>query len=297
LDSVVTKRMVTTPLCAAFQLLADRTWQRMAKTHTTGILLREDALTSINLQDLYHYKGPSFTFFDFTAMEESRESGADWEWHFVQPTGAFGAAVQAKSLVGGLYDIGYRPKKGPPQIERLLRYARRHGLSPHYCFYNYWDGPAAASPFWPCPSIDRHLPLWGCAIADGLAVWELHRAGSHSLTDILPVCLPWHCLVCCPGRFTPGRPPGPATRAHGIAQYLHERAAEAFRRSRRARQRPSTRVSPPSLRDQPPERIQRLLDAEAGLTRPPADLVLRLWDGQPPQFVVVMRAQEGEGEV
>jgi hypothetical protein len=289
--------MTISPLCAAFQLLADRTWQRMAKIHTTGIRLREDALTSINLQDLHPYKGPGFTFFDFTAIEESRGSGADWEWHFIQPSGAFGAAVQAKCLRAGHYDVAYRPTRGPLQIERLLRYAKKHDVSPQYCFYNYWDGSVWRPRFWPCVSIDRDLPLWGCAVADGLAVWELHRATAYSLADILPACLPWHCLVCCPGRFTPGRPPGPATRAHGVARYLYDRAAAASSGPRRPERHRSRRVSPPNLADRPPERVERLLEVGVDQSPPPAE-VLRLWDGQPPAFVMVVRgAQEGQEEV
>ena len=211
-------------LCRGFQHMATRTWHRIRNNHTKPISIREDGITALNLQDLYELQSHEFTVVDFSPHVESSTTGADWEWWFMQPGRNFGAAVQAKALSKALdYDIAYVPKKGYHQIARLLDYSRAKGLTPMYCFYNWWSVPPMEH--WPCGSFREQDDLWGCALADGHTVWRLHRQDKHSLSDIHRHTMPWHCIVCCPGRCH-GGPMGPGTRAAGIARFLRSREAE-----------------------------------------------------------------------
>src|SRR5688572_2436382 len=124
----------------------------MYTNFTTPIRLREDGITSLNLQDIFLLLKGQVIVIDFSPHVESSSTGADWEWWFLGKSNVFGAAVQAKCLSNnGDYDIGYIPKNGYPQIERLLDYCVANALSPMYCFYNWWS--AAPSPtVWPCGS-------------------------------------------------------------------------------------------------------------------------------------------------
>jgi hypothetical protein len=81
----------------------------MARSERTGIWLREDAITALNLQDLWKFRSSGLTVVDFSPYFESTTTGADWEWWFIDAQGSFGAAVQAKSLRNGRYDFGYTP--------------------------------------------------------------------------------------------------------------------------------------------------------------------------------------------
>src|SRR5258708_2500989 len=102
--------MKPNPLCLVLRVLAERTWHRMGQSVSSGIWLREDAYTAINLQDLFEFHGRELLIVDFSPHIESNVTGADWEWWFLDRDGAFGAAVQAKCLRAGHYDLGYTPK-------------------------------------------------------------------------------------------------------------------------------------------------------------------------------------------
>jgi hypothetical protein len=172
-------------LCDTFIDLARRTWAQMERNHLTKILVDEEGITGVNLQELKIKHPYQVQIFDFTPHEESKRTGADWEWWFVDGAYAMGFAVQAKRLDRGKYDVGYKPKNNPLQIETLLRYCSIAGdISPLYCWYNYFHDENAESDF------------WGCALADGVAVYEKHMAGKYKLTDIKPISRPWHRLVC-----------------------------------------------------------------------------------------------------
>lgn len=280
-------------LCFAFQTIAHRTWERMADGRRTQIYLREDGFTALNLQDLYHYRGIDFEFIDFSPIEETDLSGADWEWWFIQPGGCFGAAVQAKSLKNSSYNIGYKPKKGLLQIERLFEYSRRNKIAPQYCFYNHWDLRSMAPTSWPCGSFSDNPPLWGCAIADGRAIWELHRLKKYDLVDVLPVCLPWHCIVCCPGVSIPVVP-GPATRARGISELLRSKGRSVYEENRNLLRRASNRGGTLRMHKDLPERIKRArrMGVEAQYQQ---NAVLELWNGKPPRFLMVI-GNENQGK-
>ena len=82
---------------------------------------------------------------------------------------------------------------------------------PVYVFYNDALNGSQVVPVSPmratrCCSFHR-LSYWGCAIA---LVRDVKRIGSNRMAKLLPVCIPWHCLLCPnmgswapPGSFLP----------------------------------------------------------------------------------------------
>jgi hypothetical protein len=263
---------VASQLCLTLQALAERTWGRMFKNQSTGITLREDGITALNLQDLATFNQATLTVVDFSPWLESRETGADWEWWFVDQQGAFGAAVQAKSLSDCTYGIDFVPNGGTTQIDRLMQYCKTNRVHPQYVFYNFWSKPQAAT--WPCPTISHHEPLWGCTIADGHAVYRLHKSGRSTLPHILPISLPWHCLTCCP----PAQSPGVGQAAYAVASVLHNvGTAEAVDSD-----------NFPVLSAGLPERVRTALAASATPDRNPRD-ALAAWGDFPPRALVLIQ--------
>jgi predicted nucleic acid-binding Zn-ribbon protein len=259
----------------------------MKKNRTTSIYLREDGITAINLQELYQYNSDKFLVFDFTPHKENKVTGADWEWWWLQGGESFGAAVQAKSLKPDYtYDIGATDRSGHPQIERLLNYSLHYHVTPFYCLYNYWNATPSSLLSWPCQSFLSRPELWGCALIDGFRAWNLHLLKRYALADILPLCMPWHCIACCPGIFSSDQV-GIATRACGIAKYLRLSRRDATDTDNAPVDDEYGDFFEPNTQDQPPQRIRQLIDAVEngdGISR---ELVNDLWDEQPPDYVLV----------
>jgi hypothetical protein len=279
-------------LCIAFQHIAARTWHRICSNHTTSISLREDGITALNLQDLYHLQSQEFIVMDFSPHVESSTTGADWEWWFMQPGRHFGAAVQAKALTTDQdYDIPYVPRNGYPQIRRLLDYSKSRGLAPMYCFYNWWLMPPLRH--WPCGSFVEQEDLWGCALADGLNVWRLHQHHKHSLADLHEYTMPWHCIVCCPGHVH-GGPEGPGTRAGGIARVLRRQRPHGQTSKPPQNQDEYAEFPEPKIVEELPERIsviRRLAQAHETIG---ADLIHKLFGETPPRQVILQGTPDKE---
>lgn len=215
--------MSLTKTCLVFHWLAQRTWELCRRNRYYPITLREDAITALNLQELYSNKISSLLIFDFTPYQEAFNTGADWEWWFLQKGYYIGAAVQAKLLGRDLcYNIDYVSRStGQSQIQKLLDYCVTNGLTPQYCFYNYWEMTDNVINHWPCLCINQNLMLWGCALAHGVVIWKLHNYRKYHINDILPVCIPWHCIVCCNHYFyDDSLPVGPGNRASGLMERL-----------------------------------------------------------------------------
>ncbi len=273
-------------LCDAFQHMAKSAWCLVHRNHTTPISIREDGITALNLQGLYLLQSQDFTVFDFSPHVESSTTGADWEWWFMQPGRNFGAAVQAKALSRNQeYDISYIPKKGYPQIKRLLDYSKTNALTPMYCFYNWWPTP----PFqhWPCQSISEQNDLWGCALADGYVIWKLYRSGRYSLSDVHRLTMPWHCIVCCPGHNYGGAPTGPGTRAAGIARVLRTREIEEIPIEQSQEKEEYSEFPQPEIVTELPERISALRTLVGSREGISSDMVFELFGEYPPQRVIL----------
>ena len=279
-------------LCIAFQHIAARTWHRIHNNHTCPISVREDGITALNLQDLYQLQLQEFTVIDFTPYVESNATGADWEWWFMQPGKYFGAAVQAKTLTTAQdYDIGYVPKNGYPQIRRLLDYSQSKGLTPMYCFYNWWRVPPARH--WPCHSFVEQEDLWGCALADGFNVWKLHLRQKYSLADLNKYTMPWHCIVCCPG-YVDGEPRGQSTRASGIARVLRHQSSTNEPSEPDHEQGNYQEFPEPKIVEELPERITILREYVESHEKIGRDLILKLFGETPPRQVILQGTPEKE---
>ncbi|MCW5318833.1 hypothetical protein GTQ43_35840 [Nostoc sp. KVJ3] len=271
-------------LCSTFQLQAARTWSLVKNNHNTSVHLREDGITALNLQELYQFNSNRFLVFDFTTKKENAITGADWEWWFIQQNSFFGTVVQAKVLLRNLiYSINQSDTNGYPQIQRLLNYAIHYQVTPLYCFYNYWI-PGTQSPNWFCHSFGNRSELWGCTLADALNTLLLHQRKRHSVKDLLPISVPWHCVACCPGIYS-DELQGIATRACGFAQALRQRLFEVPE-ERDFRENISDLPKINTKRQLPP-RIRSLISALQsghGITR---ELINDLWSETPPDYVVL----------
>jgi hypothetical protein len=267
-------------LCNIFQALATRVWYRMYRSEATRIWLREDGITALNLQDLSDAAPSELVVVDFSPYRESRVTGADWEWWFVDDAGAWGAAVQAKCVKDGAYDFGYTPRGSKTrQVDRLIQYCASFGdLHPLYCLYNYWSASIPATERWTCPTISPFDGLWGCAIADGFNIQAIASKTPSSLATVYTMLQPWHCLVCCPGASTAG--------IGHRARFVASRAASLVGRAATNRGEQIRGIVPvlPSL----PDRIIQLLEARVTDAEPQRGLVLDLWLDDPPAGVVVV---------
>lgn len=273
-------------LCTAFQVLAERTAFRHRRSLETGVWLREDGHTALNLQDLWAFRSVGLTILDFSPFTESRETGADWEWWFEDGNDAFGAAVQAKCLKDGTYDFGYVSRSGTAQLQRLLDYCAKQGdLTPQYCLYSGLSDVDALAPTWSCLSYPVSPAAWGCALLDGVVAAQLYASGVTGWKDVLAHALPWQCIACCPGGGPSAQ--GVSKRALDVSTRLRGLGDPARTSDGGASARI---ISMPSLRRGLPQRVAQLLNANAR----PQDirvLALDLWKGELPGAVVVVRGQ------
>lgn len=200
-------------LCTTFKTVATQTWGLMRLNASTKILLREDGITALNLQQLVHLHPYDILIEDFTPIEESSTTGADWEWWIFGDNCVYGAAVQAKRLDNNRYDIGYVPKNGYPQIDRLLDYCSGNNISPMYCFYNWW--PDGSIPLhWACGATPVPANLLGCTLADGWGINFHHLSGIYDAVSLARLSEPWSWMVCGPNSEDP------AHRALRVNSYL-----------------------------------------------------------------------------
>lgn len=102
---------------------------------------KEESLTDWLLYSLSE-ESTAIRYRQFNRTEESRKTGADWEWWFVFPNGrSFAARIQAKKLKPhkDCYPaIAYCPN-GKLQIERLLEDCEVNGMAAFYVFYSTED--------------------------------------------------------------------------------------------------------------------------------------------------------------
>ena len=268
------------PLCEEFQKISKRTWNIMHNNLTLPIAVREDGITALNLQDLIKIKSNKIRIFDFTPQIESSQTGADWEWWFIQPGYCFGTAVQAKRLSKkSVYDVGY--KKGS-QIKLLLNYCKSNNITPMYCFYSWWNRPPYKH--WPCGSYLEHNYLWGCSLADGYAIWKLHLQKKHKLSDIHKYTMPWHCIACCP-KHIDGGPIGTATRAAGISVALRDNILYELDSKEFPKDDEFPDYDLPQVRQSLPDRISALLElSEEDLNY---DFIRHYFGEYPPAHIVL----------
>jgi hypothetical protein len=165
----------------------------MADAARLGLFMNEETITESNLLFLARGHKRHGLNIKVYSKQEERRVGADWAWCFMHGGRAVAMRVQAKRLYSGAHYDALKPTGG--QINRLINQAGTH--HPYYVFYNdRLQGVrclrASATSSFRCGSFkgDEH---WGCMIA---RAQDVKRVGSNAMTDLLPVSMPWHCMLC-----------------------------------------------------------------------------------------------------
>lgn len=159
----------------------------------------EETITETNLLEIRRRHPQQVTLLTFSKSQESKNTGADWEWHIIGRAYTLKMRVQAKRIhkaggIGKLKQMGKGAAK--PQIDLLVEDAKANNLFPAYCFYCaepqrfYWvKGPAEGL---------GEIFETGCLIADAEMV---QSRMPKKLEQIESVTVPWH-FLCSPNKFT-----------------------------------------------------------------------------------------------
>lgn len=183
---------------------------RLAQARQLGTPFGEETITETLMLDLQAKLGPHLEVQTFTKYEESRNTGADWEWWFCDGQGQrmYGMRVQAKKLKttkAGVpfYDFSYKPKKSKKrQVDRLLASALRDGLPAVYALYN---GPDLdLSLFnWRCCTEKASVGVFGVSMLSARAAQALADIGDTTLATVGGLSLPWSCYALCENWLQP----------------------------------------------------------------------------------------------
>jgi hypothetical protein len=167
---------------------AGRVWHWKAKAEQLDLFMSEETLTEVILLQLAsRFQGRGLKVSPFTKPQEKKD-GADWEFWFIQAGQAFGLRVQAKRLFPtGNYE-SFRPKG--TQTQTLIQRAK--DCHPVFVFYNDSSAYKGGNPSCRCDAY-RGPSYLGCTIASAHVVQKGHSNGA---TNIAPVTIPWHCLLC-----------------------------------------------------------------------------------------------------
>jgi hypothetical protein len=165
----------------------------MAAAARLGLFMNEETITEGILLFLARgHKHQGLNIKVYTKREE-RRVGADWAWCFMHGSRAVAMRVQAKRLYSGAHYDALKPTGG--QINRLINQSGIH--HPYYVFYNdglhgsrcLRGGAIGQFHYGSFPGDDH----WGCMIAHAQ---DVKRVGSNAMVDLLPVSMPWHCMLC-----------------------------------------------------------------------------------------------------
>lgn len=129
---------------------------RLKLADSLSVPMGEETITETLLLDLRLALGGYLEVEPFTKYQESRRTGADWEWWFCDGVGQrmYGMRVQAKKLKvksgTPYYDFAYKPKLSTKrQVDRLISAADSDGLPAVYAMYN-------------GPDLDLSSFTWAC---------------------------------------------------------------------------------------------------------------------------------------
>lgn len=192
---------------------------RLSLADAYSVPTGEETITETILLDLRLELGPYIEVEPFTKYQESRRTGADWEWWFSDGAGQrmYGMRVQAKRLKvkAGTpqYDFGYKPRFSKlRQVDRLVQAAARDGLPAVYALYN---GPELdLSAFeWTCCTEPKSEGVFGVSMLSADAALRLADTGDTSLAQTGSLSRPWSCAALCPTKLRiaealPFWPPG-----------------------------------------------------------------------------------------
>jgi hypothetical protein len=180
---------------------------RLTEAARLGTPYGEETITETLLLDLRLELGLRLAVTPYTKYQESRLTGADWEWWFCDGIGRrmYGMRVQAKKLkllnhVPG-YDFAYKPKKQRlRQVDRLIANARDAGLPAIYTLYNGPELDLDLFP-WVCCTEPPSTSVFGVSMISAAAARWLADLGQTTLADVGGFSLPWSCCALCPRRL------------------------------------------------------------------------------------------------
>lgn len=164
----------------------------------------EETITETNLLEIRRRHPNKVKLLTFSKSQESKNTGADWEWHIIGTVYTLKMRVQAKRIhkaggIGNLKQMGKGTTKA--QIDLLIEDATAHGLFPIYCFYcaesqrSYWNKGANDGEF---EALET-----GCLIADAETV---RSKAPKKLQNIENNTVPWH-FLCAIGSFSTRKVP------------------------------------------------------------------------------------------
>ncbi len=191
---------------AKWQLVCQKICEISSELHLW--LRKQDAVGEESLTDWFLWKLSEelpFAYYQkFTRFEESRETGADWEWWFKTQKVCLGLRIQAKRLrPGESHYPGIAHSSGNVlQIDRLMDAAEEDNLLPLYCFYHREDAdsgvicPAAGAPGQPPPT--TVLMAWAKTVYKDVIETGQPRGRRLDADALVALSNPLACFFCCP---------------------------------------------------------------------------------------------------
>lgn len=234
--------------CTHFRDIASRVAHWMARQPSVG----EESVTDWLLFETSE-RLPWVRYRKFTRHEESRKSGADWDWWLVSRRASLGLRVQAKKVVAGTdhyRGLAHTSRTGL-QIELLLEAARQENL---LAFYALYCSPRV-DPAVKCGGRQGAGTDEGVFLADAGSLYASFLKAGRTRVEadaLLAHSNPLSCLFCCPLVLQHGPDPVEGVH-HQITQYFGEGIREAG----------NSNVDSPGLSRRPPAHIASLLEAEA----------------------------------
>lgn len=249
---------------------------RLNLASSLSVPASEETITETLLLDLRVSLGCLLEIEPFTKYQESRRTGADWEWWFCDGAGQrmYGMRVQAKKLKvkAGVpyYDLSYKPRlSNRRQVDRLISASERDGIPAIYALYNGPDLDLSCFA-WTCCTEPKAPRVFGVSLLSGDAALRLADSGDTSLSQAGSFSRPWSCAALCPTplRFSEASPFWPDGGPDSLSLYAADLVTDLIAQEAEFQQR-STR--------------QQALRAARGY---------RTWDESPPYVrELVLRAE------
>ena len=224
--------------------------QRLATWIRKQSAIGEESATDWLLYELSD-RLPFMLYKKFTRHQESRESGADWDWWFVLRKGAIGFRVQAKKVVTGAdhyQGLAHTSRTGL-QMELLLESSRTANL---LAFYALYSGGSSGSNTMCGGMSGSFFTDEGVFLAAAPTLYERFIGGGRSRVEanaLLGCSNPLSCLFCCP-MVREGMIGGP----DGFYRYLENYYPGVF-----PGDNPNDNDRRPGFHDEPPPHVMGLL--------------------------------------
>jgi len=189
------------PVCRYVARLSYHLYQWELQQPNVG----EESLTDFLLWQISQL--PFVKYRKFSKREEGQQTGADWEWWFVDRYHALGLRVQAKRLRQNGKEnfrlLAHKTRHGY-QIEMLINSSKKKNLLPFYVFY--WPGTMKVrcrlnrgreeGAFLTTAFDICYSPVRMCDFLRGNA--RQKEQASLNSGDLLSISNPLSCLFCCP---------------------------------------------------------------------------------------------------